>query len=281
MISNGKSWNIKFKKVTVPRQFELMHARNITHDYPPHIHEAFCLVIVLRGTETHICRGKSFQAVSGNLLVINANEAHSSKSVNSEYRVIYISPEELKNLASEITGRNSEKPYFSEPIIKDSETFQSLLDFHLKLEQKVSPLELESEYLSVIGRLIERQNRHHSSLESIGKEPHYVETIRDYLSANYAENISLSELASLTNLSPFHLLRVFRKQTGVPPHEFQTQLRINQASRLLRQGYSIADAALETGFFDQSHLTRNFKRITGMTPKYYSKHSNIAQDAEK
>jgi AraC-like DNA-binding protein len=160
-------------------------------------------------------------------------------------------------------------------------TYRLLLDLHLKLERKASPLEHESEYLSTIGLLIKRQEKVHSNLKPIGKESRYVELVRDYLSCNYDENVSLSELASLTNLSSFHLLRVFRNQVGVPPHEYQTQLRVIQAGRLLRKGYSISDTALATGFFDQSHLSRNFKRITGMTPGLYLSHSNIVQDTSR
>lgn len=277
MKPNGNSWKIKFRRVPHLDNIEIMHASNITHDYPPHIHEAFCLVSILRGTETHICRGKSYLAEAGDLMLINANESHSSKSVESEYKVLYIRPKELNRIAYEVTGRNSENLYFPDPVIKDASIFRLFLDLHLKLERKASPLEQESEYLSTVGFLIRRQNETHLNPELVGKEPHYVELVRDYLRSNYAENISLSKLAALTNLSPYHLLRVFRNQTGVPPHEFQTQVRIAHAGRLLRQGYSISDAALETGFFDQSHFSRNFKRITGMTPKYYSSHSNIIQ----
>lgn len=212
-------------------------------------------------------------------MLLNAAEAHSTRSVGAEYRAIHILPKELARIKSEITGRNSDTVYFPDPVIEDSATFRLLLDLHLKLESKASPLEQESKYLSAIGLLIKRQERIRSALKPAGKEPRYVELVRDYLHSKYAENVSLSELASLTNLSPFHLLRVFRNRTGVPPHEYQTQVRVIQAGRLLRKGRSISDAALETGFFDQSHLSRNFKRITGMTPGFYLSHSNIVQDA--
>ena len=147
----------------------------------------------------------------------------------------------------------------------------------MKLEGNVSALEQESEFVSAIGELIQSQNNNSFAPQPIGKEKCYIEKVSDYLRSNYAENISLSELASVADLSPFHLLRVFRNQTGIPPHEYQTQVRIRYAQRLMRSGHSISEAALETGFFDQSHLSRNFKRITGMTPGYYLSQSNIVQ----
>jgi AraC-like DNA-binding protein len=79
----------------------------------------------------------------------------------------------------------------------------------------------------------------------------------------------LTQLTSLTNLSPFYLLRVFHNRAGFPPHEYQTQVRIAHARKLIRNGTSLSQAALETGFFDQSHLSRNFKRIVGVTPRQY------------
>jgi AraC-like DNA-binding protein len=91
----------------------------------------------------------------------------------------------------------------------------------------------------------------------------------------------LTQLASFAKLSRFHLLRLFRTQMGVPPHEYQTQVRITHARKLLRKGYSILETAFETGFFDQSHFSRNFKRITGRTPGQYLSESNIVQDAPR
>jgi AraC-like DNA-binding protein len=269
---------LKFWRVPHLEGIELMRVTNLTHHYPRHIHEDYCIAVILRGTETHICRGKSYEASAGNLMLINAYEAHLTRSAGVEFRAFHISPKELRRIALEVSVRNFEPLYFSNPVIEDSSTFQLLLNLHLKLEQKVSPLEQEAEYLSAISFLIKQQEKFHFSLRPLGKEPRYIELVRDYLRSNYAENVSLSKLASLTNLSPFHLLRVFRGQVGVPPHEYQTQVRVIQAGRLLRKGYSILDSAHETGFFDQSHLSRNFRRITGMTPGFYLSHSNIVQD---
>jgi AraC-like DNA-binding protein len=78
-------------------------------------------------------------------------------------------------------------------------------------------------------------------------------------------------------MSPFYLLRVFHNAVGVPPHEYQTQVRIAQARKLIRKGMSISQVALTTGFFDQSHLYRNFKRIVGVTPGQYLSQSKIVQ----
>ena len=76
----------------------------------------------------------------------------------------------------------------------------------------------------------------------------------------------MSGVSRVADLSPFHLHRVFRRATGLPPHSYLLMIRVNQARELLRRGLSPAEVALHTGFFDQSHLTRHFHRLVGVTP---------------
>jgi AraC family transcriptional regulator len=82
------------------------------------------------------------------------------------------------------------------------------------------------------------------------------------------ENVSLAELAGELRLSPFHFARLFKEATGFPPHEYQLQLRVRRAQKLLLQTprRTVAEIACELGFADESHLRRHFKRIVGMTP---------------
>jgi AraC-like DNA-binding protein len=96
-----------------------------------------------------------------------------------------------------------------------------------------------------------------------------VKRARDYIEACYDENISVRKLASIACLSPFHFIRVFQAQTGMPPHAYLMQTRVRKAKALLARGRQIVDAAYETGFVDQSHLTRHFKRTLGYTPGQY------------
>ena len=219
---------------------ELMHASNITHDYPRHIHEEVCIVMMLQGVETHICRGNSYKAFPGSLMLLNADEAHSSKSAGTEYRVIHIHPRALSQIAFEAVGRNLGTPCFSNPVIESSSLFRLLLNLHLKLEQNASPLEQESDFISTVGLLLARQIQTHSTFQPLGKEPHRIKLVQEYVKSCYAENISLSTLASIANLSPFYLLRVFHKEVGVPPHEYQTQVRIAHARKFLHNGHSIS-----------------------------------------
>ncbi|MDM9379867.1 AraC family transcriptional regulator [Chlorogloeopsis sp. ULAP01] len=90
----------------------------------------------------------------------------------------------------------------------------------------------------------------------------------DYMHAHLDQDISLEVLAQSVNLSPSHLRRLFKQATGMAPHQYLINLRINRAKELLLSGgFSVNEVAAEVGFADQSHLHRHFKRIFGVTPK--------------
>jgi AraC-like DNA-binding protein len=96
-----------------------------------------------------------------------------------------------------------------------------------------------------------------------------IQAAREYLEEHFEKHVSLEELADIAHASPFYLNRIFRQEVGLPPHEYQIQVRIKQAQSFLQAGKSIAETAHLTGFSDQSHLTRFFKRYVGISPGEY------------
>jgi AraC-like DNA-binding protein len=106
--------------------------------------------------------------------------------------------------------------------------------------------------------------------DRISTQPRAVTQAVDFIHDNYAGGLSLSDIAAAAHLSPFHLSRIFKKATGVSPHQYLLQVRVNSARALLTAGAgerSLAEVAAAVGFADQSHLTRHFKRMLGVTPK--------------
>lgn len=112
----------------------------------------------------------------------------------------------------------------------------------------------------------------HSGIESSTDKPVHEGTriVRDYLHDNHHRNVTLDECAKLTGTSKFHLHRSFVAELGVPPHQYLSGVRISRARDLLRGGARPADVASLTGFCDQSHLTRVFTEIVGLTPGAYA-----------
>jgi AraC-like DNA-binding protein len=172
-------------------------------------------------------------------------------------------------------GRAGSLPYFRFPYsFHDPEMAQAILRLHEALESHKTTLERDTRLLTTIARLLQRYGEHQEVARS-GNETRAVRLTRDYLQAHACSSISLDTLAAAAGLSPFHLLRVFREQVGVPPHAYQTQQRVQIAHQLLLQGTPPAQAAAATGFVDQSHLTRHFKRLTGVAPGAFQRASGV------
>jgi transcriptional regulator GlxA family with amidase domain len=87
-----------------------------------------------------------------------------------------------------------------------------------------------------------------------------------YIEANFSERLTLKDLALVAELSVFRLVTVFRREMGTSPYRYLSAVRVRKAQELLRKGVPPAIAAIEVGFFDQSHLCRHFRAICGMTP---------------
>ena len=92
-----------------------------------------------------------------------------------------------------------------------------------------------------------------------------------HLHEHYTERTSLGELATIARLSPFYFARLFRSQTGMTPGGYLRHLRIEHAKMLLRHGMPISRVAFTTGFYDQSHFTRRFKRDVGLPPGRFAR----------
>ena len=76
-------------------------------------------------------------------------------------------------------------------------------------------------------------------------------------------------MAELVSLNPFHLLRLFKKTTGVTPYDYLQIIRAERAKKLLKNGYPVQEAAIASGFYDASHLNRSFRKIAGTSPKSF------------
>ena len=90
----------------------------------------------------------------------------------------------------------------------------------------------------------------------------------DYIQTHLNRDLSLAELASVVNISPTYFASLFKQAMGIAPHQYVIQLRVERAKLMLsKTDLAIANIALQVGFSSQSHLTQQFKRITGLTPK--------------
>ena len=93
-------------------------------------------------------------------------------------------------------------------------------------------------------------------------------------------SITIEDISNEVCVSSFHMIRQFKKEIGLTPHQFQIQCRIRKAQKMLLSHRTIAEVALDTGFCDQSHFIKCFKKIVGMTPNAYQKVAKISKEQE-
>lgn len=260
---------------------EVLQASYTKHSFARHTHEEFMIGVIEGGGCEFYYRGDTHIALAGSIVLINPGEVHDGSGAETArlvYRALYPAVDVLQRLASEFAGKRQGVPYFTTPVVEDAQVSALLHALHMLLEAPASALERESQFCLVFAQLIARYAEQRPQALKAGKEHQAVRLIRDYLEAQYAEQVTLAQLASLAGLSPYHVLRVVHSELGLPPHAYLTQVRVAQAKKLLRLGMPIPQVALETGFVDQSHLTRHFKRQVGVTPGQYALGSKNVQD---
>lgn len=255
----------------------------VTHPYPRHWHDEHHFCLYSSGTGYLGCRGSSRLIVVGDFVITPAGEVHENWAGDENgisFRSLYLPVELFFDGARQVTEKTAVRPEFAEMISTDPEVRRSFLLLHRALEESDSTLHQEESLLEFLHLVVARCSDSHAVPPEHKTERRAVRRVREYIHEHFDEAISLAELAALADLSPYHLHRVFTLETGVPPHAYQTQLRVNRAKTLLRSGVRLPEIALATGFADQSHLTRHFRRLVGTTPgRFFAGRKNVQDES--
>jgi AraC-like DNA-binding protein len=263
----------RFWRVPHMDGLELLHATYVTQNFSRHMHECYAFGVVEQGVQAYYYRGDNHTAAPGSIVNCLPGEVHTGHAATETgwtYRMFYLSTDILKAVGTDIAGKQCDFLFFPQTVIQDADLARRLNYLHRTLEASpASRLEHQSRLLTTIAALIIRHADDPPRLSRIGDESEPVRRVRELIDGRFYENVSLDELAAVAHLSPFYLVRVFTNEVGLPPHAYLTQTRVMRACRLLRAGVPIAQAAVDVGFVDQSHLHRHFRRIMGMTPGTY------------
>ena len=265
-----------------------------------HSHDTYTLGLVLGGAGTFWCRGTERFARKGDVVVIPPGEVHTgsvSSGVDSlSYLAIYL-PVGLAALHAEAAGaRGGKPPEFGSVVLRDSvirRAYQGLdqaigsaegfrRGHALSSTDAAADFDEEAAQEAVcvaITELIRRHAQRRSLTDTPGpgrgpaREPRIVSVVRDVLEDSYAKSAetTLQVLAQRAGVTPFRVIRAFREATGLAPHQYLIQVRVERARQFLADGAVPSLAALMTGFADQSHLTYHFKKHLGITPGNYQR----------
>ena len=226
--------------------------------------------MVESGANVFECRGRTHVAAVGDVILLNPEEVHTGKAADEsrglKFRMLFVAPRIFHNICQEICRKCCGDPYFPETVVHDGLTSGKVWRLHSALERPSLVLEQDCLLYAAATSLIFGHSNSAAPDRAIRDDSIAVNRVCEYIAAKACENITLEELAGVAHMSPYHLLRVFRKKMGITPHSYQVQLRVDEAKRLLRRGFSISHVAVATGFFDQAHFSKQFKRYVGATP---------------
>lgn len=251
---------------------ELLKAQFQRKQFSKHAHEGYCIGVIEDGAQSFYRSGKLHIAPKGDIILVNADEIHTGSSAVEtgwKYRAIYPTPEMILDLSRDFFTTKNAVPWFSDAVIHDLGLARQLVFLFDLFEQGEDTLLKESLYLTTLARLIYCYGRAKLSPINTPEMRKKVELIKELMSSFPEHDHSLHELSAYVDTSPWHLLREFKKHTGLPPHSWLVQRRIQKAKQLLKQGVRITEVAQLTGFSDQSHLNRHFKSAIGVTPGQY------------
>lgn len=256
----------------------LMRADFTSQEFTPHVHDEMVIAVTEQGGAEFDSRGVNDIVEAGATLAFNPGEVHAGRMGRSErwrYRAFYVNGAALDRLADNLEMPRQALPGFCTNKLADPGLSTALRRLHAATESsagaEVTPLGRQSGLIAAMAELYRRHGSPRPPEAVPGRERSRIARAADYLRAHYAEPIVLDDLAGLAGMSPWHFLRSFKKELGLPPHAYLTQLRLQQARRLLAQGLGQAEAAAAVGFYDQSALSRHFKKIYGVTPGQYAR----------
>jgi len=255
------------------KQLELSQGVAVSAPSRQRFIQEYLIVCVQSGTADFQYRNARFNGpiINETFCVIEPGGTWTSQIKNVTFYCLMIDPAMLQEIASEVLHWEQPLPHFSSRTFFDPSLSRAVHDLARGSQAPASRLQQEETLLHLFAPLLHVHAEEASTLPRLGWEHPAVNRAKEYLQAHYAQEVSLQELAGMVNMSPFHLARVFRQIVGLPPHAYQIQLRLEHARTFLAQGYEVGYVASETGFFDQSHFTQQFKRRYLVTPASYSK----------
>jgi AraC-like DNA-binding protein len=247
------------------RGVEVVDAHS-SHTFPRHTHDAFGIGLITSGAQRSWSGRGTVEAEQGNLITCNPEEVHDGKPIDGEraWKMLYLRPEFVTDLIAEVREGGDSAFEFTTPVIDDRDragkfaaAYRAVTEKHADASHALERLMLLFDSLSA------------RKIEIVNGAPAAMRRAKELIDADPCASITLADLSAASGSSRFQVVRGFFKLTGLTPHAYIIQRRLNAARLLLRQGTPLTEAAATSGFADQSHLHRAFVQRYGVTPGEY------------
>jgi AraC-like DNA-binding protein len=252
---------------------EAMHAHFTSHVYHRHSHESYSFGVTESGAQAFTCRHGRHVSGPGMVMAFNPDDPHDGHAADDggfTYRMVHIWPEFFASLAP------GPLPLFRSPVIEDPAVARSVRRLHRTLTGQATALERHERLTATAGLLVAAAHAPGpagpaglAGPTGLAGGGRVAGRLRELLHESYARDLTADDLAAAAGCSRFAAYRAFTQAYGLAPSEYQRQLRVRAARRLLSAGVPPSRAAADAGFADQAHLTRWFRRYYGVTPGAY------------
>lgn len=237
------------------------------HIFSRHTHDAFAIGRIVRGGQRSWSGRGAVEARQGDMISSNAGEVHDGAPLGTSrtWKMLYAAPQRVAEIMLDIEEGRTGEFEFRSPVFERSPNFKTFERCYAAMTRSQSTaLAAETELMLLFEGLIVRTRRHISAPASELKRA------KERIDSDPLALLHLGDLAADSGLSRFQALRGFTRLTGLPPHAYQLQRRLELARNMIARGSSVSEAAAGAGFADQSHLHRMFVRRFGMTPGIYA-----------
>ena len=240
------------------------------HSFSKHFHDHYVIELVVSGADNFYCNGKNFTATKNQLVFINPGEVHTGSTVAGTplcYYSLYPDTKAFEKIAASLETKLPEDFFFEKTLLEQPQLvgkFEALFrsfqhSFHESKEEEI--------FFDLMYAIFSAPNSNFMPANS--KEDSRVRRLIDFIKGNFRQQLCLKNFAEHVNLNPFHLVRLFKKATGLSPYDYLIFTRIEFAKTMLKRGSPVQEVARDAGFYDTSHFCRLFKRSTGISPKDY------------
>lgn len=250
-------------------RIEAYHFKGIMQPFPNHFHEYYVIGLVEEGERCLSCRNQEYHLRKGDVVLFQPGDNHAcvqSDGGTFDYRGFNLTGEVMQDLMREITG-SCELPGFSRNVIHKEEISTYVYRLNEMVMIGADAMEKEETLFVLLSELI-RQYGQPLEKDDLSEQAE-VEQACSFIEQHFAEHISLDQICYKLGISKSSLLRAFVRKKGITPYRYLENIRIGKARKLLEQGVQPVEAALRTGFSDQSHFTNYFSSFIGLAPGSY------------